>query len=212
MKAVSTTCAVFNEALFETMVKSSWHPNRMSDLPSKDEGIWQMISINVLLTYLSLWKKTTESCSRAHICLSFSLSKKRDPGIAQPATARNACHGSKSGLVTWMISDSFFKLRDSGDPKRDVQLFFDAVFVMTVSTGLQEESGYETFWVLPNSYGKDDEQNRKNSILPATWMLSWYYCVQTRTISVSSMRCMVPCVGKGAKEIVAVSRSWCGMD
>ena len=67
-------------------------------------------------------------------------------------------------------------------------------------------------WMLPKSYGKDDEQNRKNSMLPATSMRSWDYCVQTRTTSVSSVSCMVLYVGKGVKEITVVSRSLCGME
>ena len=48
MHVVSTTGKDFNDALFETMVKSSWHPNRIAGLSSKDQsGSLQMISVNI---------------------------------------------------------------------------------------------------------------------------------------------------------------------
>ena len=127
------------------------------------------------------------------------------------------CYGSKSGLATLMVSDWFFKIERSWrSEERCTAVLFGDVFVMAVYAldCKKDMDVYETFlFSVTKLYnGKDVEQELNNSILPATSMFNWDCCVQTGTISVISKRCMVPCAGKGVKEIMAVSRSCCGME
>ena len=60
--------------------------------------------------------------------------------------------------------------------------------------------------------GKDVVAVPENSTLLEISKWSWGWCVQTKKTSRSSMRCTGRCVGKGFREIMAVLRSWCGME
>ena len=132
MKVVSTICPVFNDVLFEKMVKSSWYSKQMTGLSSKDQaGAWHMISVNTNRQRSAdmsvIVEKTVQSCSRAHIRLSFSLSKKRDPGMCLTWN----CLGMCVMVVIWarlVDADWLFKSKRSWrSEERCTAVLFGAV-------------------------------------------------------------------------------------
>ena len=111
------------------------------------------------------------------------------------------------GSPPWWFRNSFSTLRDPGGSKRDVQPFSLVPFGGAVYAPECKKDSYvyETFILNVTKILREErfEQEPKTSKLLATSVCSWVFV--TKTTSMSSMCCRVPCVGKGVKKIMAVS-------
>ena len=121
MHVVSTICTDFNEALCETLVKSSSHLTCIARCLSKDQaGTWKLISVNInhqcsVDISVIVEKLLTPVCTRTHLPVI-------SPYLNWNCRVMSVMEANLGSSLCW-FRIGFSKLRDRGGSKRDVQPF-----------------------------------------------------------------------------------------